>query len=127
MSAPSFILVCRRLPAPRSFMTRKTKSVASPPICKPKLPPSSAYMAGAPQGPEVLTGAAHHRAAAVAAPNNKRRFQHRRHDHHATGFVNKVLRDVIRNIEDLLHHFSRILKTVLLSFCFALIFCKHEW
>src|SRR5260370_27967946 len=80
-----------------------------------------------PRAREVLTGAAHHRAAAVAAPNNKRRFQHRRHDHHTAGLVNKVLRDVIRNIEDLLHHFSSILKTVLLSFCFALIFCKHDW
>src|SRR6266404_6225182 len=50
-SAPSFTLVRSRLPAPRSFITRKTKSVASPPICKPTLPPSSAYMAGEPHGP----------------------------------------------------------------------------
>src|SRR5262249_57553691 len=46
-SAPNLTLLDMTDSAPFSFMTRRTKSVASPPIWKPTLPPSSANMAGA--------------------------------------------------------------------------------
>src|SRR5712664_2149673 len=80
----------------------------------------------APRTREVLTRAADHRATAVAATNNKCGFQYRWHYDYATGFVEQVLRNVVRNLEDLLHHFSSILKTIPLGFCFARIFRRRE-
>src|SRR5579864_3125967 len=50
-SPPSLTLLVRIESAPRWFITNKTKSVAWPPNCRPKLPPSSAIMEGALQGP----------------------------------------------------------------------------
>src|SRR5260370_35778573 len=51
-SAPSFTLLDITDLAPFSFITNSTKSVACAPIWKPKLPPSSANIAGALHGPE---------------------------------------------------------------------------
>src|SRR5215471_15048586 len=53
-SAPSLTLLDITDLAPASFITSRTKSVASPPIWSPKLPPSSANIAGALQGPRRL-------------------------------------------------------------------------
>src|SRR5262249_5599759 len=53
-SAPSLTLLLRIPCAPRGFMTRRTKSVACPPNCSPKLPPSRAIIDGAPHGPLKL-------------------------------------------------------------------------
>src|SRR5215469_15849103 len=50
-SAPNLTLLDNTELAPFSFMIRSTKSVASPPICNPKLPPSNAIIAGALHGP----------------------------------------------------------------------------
>src|SRR5438067_129439 len=50
-SAPSFTLLFSTESTPRGFPTSSTKSVACPPSCRPSLAPSSAYMAGALQGP----------------------------------------------------------------------------
>src|SRR5215468_4102773 len=50
-SAPNLTLLDKTDSAPLSFMTKRTKSVASPPICKPTLPPSKANIAGALHGP----------------------------------------------------------------------------
>src|SRR2546428_7697146 len=50
-SAPSFTLLFRMARAPRGFITSRTKSVACPPSCKPKLPPSRAIIVGALHGP----------------------------------------------------------------------------
>src|SRR5215471_10253509 len=50
-SAPSFTLLLRIPSAPRGFITRSTKSVACPPSCSPKLPPSRAIIDGAPHAP----------------------------------------------------------------------------
>src|SRR6516165_4976747 len=50
-SAPNLTLLDRTELAPFSFMTRRTKSVASPPIWKPTPPPSNANIAGALHGP----------------------------------------------------------------------------
>ena len=50
-SAPSLTLLLSTDCEPRSFITRSTKSVASPPSWKPMLPPSSAIMTGDPQAP----------------------------------------------------------------------------
>ena len=49
--APIFTLLVNMLLAARSFISRKTKSVACPPNCKPKLPPPSAIIDGALHGP----------------------------------------------------------------------------
>src|SRR6266849_202346 len=76
---------------------------------------------------EVLAGAADHRATAVAAANNKRGFQHRRHHDDATGLVEQVLRNVVRDIEDFLDDSSCVLKTILFRFCFARIFRGRQW
>jgi hypothetical protein len=46
-SPPSLTLLVITDFAPFSFITSRTKSVACPPICSPKLPPSSAKNAGA--------------------------------------------------------------------------------
>src|ERR1022692_2961801 len=51
-SPPSFTLLDITEFAPDSFITSSTKSVACPPIWKPKLPASSANIAGALHGPE---------------------------------------------------------------------------
>src|SRR6516162_8981451 len=67
----------------------------------------------APRTGEVLTGAAYHGAATVAATNNKGGFQHRRHHNNTTGLIDQVLRNVVRNLEDLLHDRSCVLKTIL--------------
>src|SRR5712692_562057 len=95
-SAPSFTLLVRIPLAPRSFITSSTKSVASPPIWKPKLPPSRAIMVGAPQDP-------------LAAANNEGGLQHGREDNHTIGFVEQVLGDVVRNIENLFQHCVAVL------------------
>src|SRR5215469_16981162 len=50
-SAPILTLLVNTEPAPFSFITRSTKSVASPPIWSPKLAPSIANMDGALHGP----------------------------------------------------------------------------
>src|ERR1700691_4526706 len=61
-SPPSLTLLVRMPSADRELISSNTKSVACPPNCKPKLPPSSAIMAGALQGsweslppPQVIT------------------------------------------------------------------------
>src|SRR5581483_5284871 len=50
-SPPSFTLLFRTDSAPLGFMTRRTKSVASPPSWNPILAPSNANIAGVPQEP----------------------------------------------------------------------------
>jgi len=50
-SVPNLALPFITAFAPPGFITRMTKSVASAPICKPKLPPLDRIMIGAPQGP----------------------------------------------------------------------------
>src|SRR5215469_785799 len=58
-SAPNLTLLDITDSAPFSFMTRSTKSVADPPIWSPKLAPSSAYIAGALQGPRKFSPERH--------------------------------------------------------------------
>src|SRR6202167_2395441 len=50
-SPPILTLLVRMFSAERGLISSNTKSVACPPNCKPKLPPSSAIMVGAPQRP----------------------------------------------------------------------------
>src|SRR5215467_3058929 len=80
----------------------------------------------APRTGEVLTSAAYHCAATVAATDNKGGFQHRRHHDNTTSLIDQVLRNVVRNLEDLLHDSSCVLKTIL-GFCFAHILCGRQW
>src|SRR6516225_3974646 len=50
-SPPSFTLLERMLEADLEVISSRTKSVASPPNCKPKLAPSKAIIVGAPHFP----------------------------------------------------------------------------
>src|SRR5215471_10857919 len=54
-SAPNLALPFITERAPAGFITRMTKSVASPPACRPKLPPLDRIMIGALQGPSNLS------------------------------------------------------------------------
>src|SRR5713226_10053321 len=57
-----------------------------------------------PGSPEILTSATGHRPSPIAAANNEGGLQNGREDNHTIGFVEQVLGDVVRNIENLFQH-----------------------
>src|SRR5579883_401445 len=103
-SAPIFTLLERTDFAPFWFITSRTKSVASPPTCKPKLPPSSAIIDGAPQEPLKSAGPARHRAAPVTSGDDEARLLNGREHDHAIRFVQKRLRHSFRRADHFLNH-----------------------
>ena len=64
----------------------------------------------APGAVERLAGSADHRAAAVAAADAHGDLRHRRNDDDAFGLVEQLLRDVVGDVEDLLHDDAGILQ-----------------
>ncbi len=58
----------------------------------------------APWSVETLAGSTDHRTPAVGAADPGRHRRHRRDDDDAFGLLQQLLRDVIRDVEDLLHH-----------------------
>src|SRR5207302_1762557 len=62
---------------------------------------------------KVRAGPAHHRAAAVAAAEAERDFGHRRDDDDALSRVEQVFRDVVRDVEHLLHHDAAVFEAAL--------------
>src|SRR5215467_8146546 len=80
----------------------------------------------APRTGEVLTGAAYHGAATVAPTDNKGGFQHRWHHDNTTSLIDQVLRNVVTDLEDLLHDRPCVLTTIF-GFCFAHSLCGRQW
>src|SRR5580693_2314389 len=100
-SPPSFTLLVRIPFAPRSFITKMTKSVASAPIWRPKLPPSSANHGwSAPGLVEIRTGAARHDVPPVLCADYEARLQNRREDNYTVRPVEQFLGDVVWHIEN---------------------------
>src|SRR5262249_42695834 len=56
-----------------------------------------------PRAAEAVAGAADHGAAAVAAADDERSLQYGRHDDDAARFVEQILRNVVRDVENFLH------------------------
>ena len=59
---------------------------------------------------ECLARSTDHRPATVAAADPKRQLGHRRDDDHAFGLFEELLWDVVRDVEDFLHHGPAILE-----------------
>src|SRR5260221_3737614 len=64
----------------------------------------------APRAVEMLAAAAGHRPAAIAGAEDEGSFNDRWIDNDASGFVDQVLRDVVRYIHDFLNHYAAILE-----------------
>ena len=64
----------------------------------------------APRSVERSAGAAHHGAAAVAPADADRHLRHRRDHDDALGLLEQFLRDVVGDVEHLLHHGAAVLE-----------------
>src|SRR5580704_3518485 len=68
----------------------------------------------APRAVEPLTGAAGHGPAAITAAKNKGTFKDGGIDDYAVGFIDKVLRNVVRDIHDLLNDGAAVFQAITL-------------
>ena len=117
-SAPSFTLLFEDGACTAPFITSRTKSVA----CRAELKSEASaferhHRRRAPGTREVVAAAARHGAPAIAAANYDGRLDYRRHDNHAIRFVEQILRNIVRNIDNLLHHLAGVLDAVLFLAC----------
>src|SRR5580692_3549918 len=67
----------------------------------------------APTSPEMFAGAANHSAAAIACSHHERCLQYGRKYNYALSLFHHLLRDIVGNIHNLLHHDATIFEPVL--------------
>jgi len=84
----------------------------------------SVHGRSAPRTGEILASAADHGATTVTAADDKGGFEDGRHDDDTAGLVQKILRNVVGNVEDFLHDFAGVSKRSCSSF--ALRGCANE-
>src|SRR5580698_6603372 len=78
----------------------------------------------APRAGKVFACAANHSSTTVASSHDESGFKDGRHDDHAPSLVEKVLRNIVGNIEDLLDDSAGVLQSIVLVLC---IFVSGPW